>query len=149
MIKIRKAVAADMPAVWKLVYELAAYENAPEQVVTTPEQMVKDGFGENPIFHCLVAENTDNEVVAIALYYFGYSTWKGKMLYLDDLVVTENFRRHRLGLQLFNELVEIAKAENAKLIRWQVLDWNIPAIRFYEKLGAEMDGEWINCKITF
>lgn len=147
MITIRKAVAADMPAVWKLIYELAEYENAPEQVTTSPAQMERDGFGENPLFQCLVAENVEKEIVAIALYYFAYSTWKGKMLYLDDLVVTEKSRRHKLGWQLIHELMEIGKAENAKLIRWQVLEWNIPAIRFYEKLGAELDGEWINCKI--
>jgi GNAT superfamily N-acetyltransferase len=149
MIHIRKATPTDMPAVWQLIYELAVYENAPEQVTTTPEQMVVDGFGEKPLFECLVAENEEKEVVAIALYYFSYSTWKGKMLYLDDLVVTEKARRHGLGWKLIHELMEIAKAEKANLIRWQVLDWNIPAIRFYEKLGAQMDGEWINCKIVF
>lgn len=148
-IHIRNAIAADMPEVWGLIKELAIYEQAPEQVVTTPEQMVSDGFGERPLFRCLVAETEDSKIVGIALYYFGYSTWKGKMLYLDDLVVSESYRRQNIGEKLLSQLMHIAKTENVQQMRWHVLDWNIPAIRFYEKIGAELDGEWITCKMNY
>lgn len=149
MITIRPALATDMPAVWALIYELAVYEKAPEEVKTTPESMIRDGFElERPLFQCIVAENEAKEIVGIALYYFAYSTWKGKMMYLDDLVVTEKARRTGLGQQLMDELFAIAKNEKVQQMRWHVLDWNEPAIKFYEKLGANLDGEWITCKVA-
>lgn len=142
---IRKATKEDMPAVWKLIYELAEYEKAPEQVLATPESMVHDGFVAR-LFDCLVAINEAGEVIGTAVYYFGYSTWKGKMLYLDDLVVTQNARQFGVGMQLMEALFEVYKQANAQQMRWHVLDWNEPAIRFYEKIGAELDPEWIQCK---
>jgi L-amino acid N-acyltransferase YncA len=142
MITIRPALATDMPAVWALIYELAVYEKAPEEVKTTPASMIRDGFElERPLFHCIVAEDEAKEIVGIALYYLAYSTWKGKMLYLDDLVVG-------LGQRLMDTLLSIAKNEKAQQMRWHVLDWNEPAIQFYEKLGANLDGEWITCKVA-
>lgn len=146
-IHIRTATPEDMPAVWGLIRELAIYEKAPEQVITSPEQMVRDGFGETPLFRCLVAETDDKHIAGIALYYFGYSTWKGKMLYLDDLVVSESYRRQNIGEKLLMVLKEIAIAEKVQQMRWHVLDWNTPAIRFYEKIGAELESEWITCKL--
>ncbi|MFN0200620.1 MAG: N-acetyltransferase family protein [Bacteroidia bacterium] len=147
-ITIRKATPEDMPQVWQLIYELALYEKAPEQVITTPAQMVRDGFGEKPLFECLVAEDEAKNVLGITLYYFAYSTWKGKMLYLDDFIVTENARGTGIGKLLFDALTQIAKEQNAKQMRWHVLDWNTPAIRFYEKINASLDEEWIQCKIS-
>ena len=145
--KIRFAKPEDMPAVWALIYELAVYEKAPEQVVTTAETMIRDGFGESPLFQCLVAENDNAEIVGTAVFYYAYSTWKGKMIYLDDLVVTETCRRGGAGLMLMNTLREIAEESGVKQIRWHVLDWNEPAIRFYQKMKADLDSEWIQCKI--
>lgn len=146
-IHIRHATPEDMPSVWGMVMDLATYEKAPEQVVTTPEQMVKDGFGEQPLFQCLVAENENKDIIGIALYYYAYSTWKGKMMYLDDLIVNETYRRQNIGEMLLKALMEEAKKENAQQMRWHVLDWNTPAIRFYQKIGAELDSEWIMCKL--
>ncbi len=144
---IRTATSEDMPAVWAMVMELAIYEKAPEQVITSAEQMVRDGFSEKPLFYCLVAETEQKEIVGIALYYFAYSTWKGKMLYLDDFVVKAAYRRQNIGEKLWEALLNIAKTEHAQQMRWHVLDWNVPAIRFYEKIGAELDAEWVLCKL--
>lgn len=145
--KIRFAKPKDMNAVWNLIYELAVYEKAPEEVITTPETMLKDGFGENPLFQCIVAEDESEQIVGTAVFYFAYSTWKGKIIYLDDLVVTESRRRGGVGQLLIDKLLEIAKSENVRQVRWHVLDWNEPAIRFYNKIGADLDSEWIKCKI--
>ncbi len=146
MVNIRFATKEDMPAVWSLVYELAVYEKAPEEVITSPDSMVRDGFGENPSFRCLVAEDEHKIILGIALYYFAYSTWKGRIMYLDDLVVTEASRQAGIGQKLMDKLTEIAREESVAQMRWHVLEWNKPAIRFYEKLGASLDAEWIQCK---
>lgn len=148
--RIRPATPADMQAVWSLIYELAVYEKAPEQVITRPESLVEDGFGVGrKWFECMVAEAEDGQLVGIALYYFAYSTWKGKMIYLDDIVVTEAWRGRGVGNQLMQTLIETARQAGVKQLRWHVLDWNEPAIKFYEKLGADLDSEWITCKLRF
>ncbi|MEO1448241.1 MAG: GNAT family N-acetyltransferase [Bacteroidota bacterium] len=145
---IRDAVAADMEAVHALVRELAEFEKMPEQVRTDAARFAADGFKENPDFYCLVAEDAEAGVVGTAIYYFGYSTWKGKMLYLDDLVIAQNQRRRGIGKQLLDTLVRKAHAANAQQMRWQVLDWNEPAIKLYKKVGAELEGGWYNCYIS-
>ena len=147
MISIRKATPEDMHAVHTLVRELALFEKSPEEVDTSPEAFRADGFGERPFFECLVAEHPEDGIIGITLYYFGYSTWKGKMLYLDDLVVTQRYRRKGIGSQLMEALIAAAKAAGVTHMRWQVLDWNTPAIEMYKKLGAELDGGWVNCKL--
>ncbi|NEM96533.1 GNAT family N-acetyltransferase [Pontibacter burrus] len=148
MIQIRKGTLDDLPQVLQLIHELAAYEKAPQEVTNTLEDMHWDGFGERPIFEFFVAESTEDGIVGIALYYMGYSTWKGKMLYLEDLIVTERLRRSGIGKKLFDAVAAEAKRVNAKRFRWQVLEWNEPAIAFYKKIGAELDGEWLNCTMT-
>lgn len=142
---IRPALVQDMAAVHQLIGELAAYENAPHEFTLSLAQLIEDGFGANPIYQCLVAEYHQN-IVGMALYFIKYSTWKGKCIYLDDIVVQESFRRKGIGSLLFQELRKIAKQEQAQRLEWQVLDWNEPAIQFYKKLGAELDAEWINAK---
>ncbi|MEO0470860.1 MAG: GNAT family N-acetyltransferase [Bacteroidota bacterium] len=144
---IRKGTEADLEAVHALVRELALFEKAPEEVITSPEEYARDGFGERSFFEFFVAEDTKDGVVGIAFFYFGYSTWKGKILYLDDLVITENWRRKGIGGLLLDRLVHFAKEHRAKQVRWQVLDWNEPAIKMYRKVGANLDEEWINCKL--
>ena len=144
---IRKGTEADLPAVHALVRELALFEKAPEEVITTPEEYARDAFGDRSFFEFFVAEDPSDGVVGIALFYFGYSTWKGKILYLDDLVITESWRRKGIGSLLLDRLVHFAKENNAKQVRWQVLDWNQPAIKMYQKVGAQLDEEWINCKL--
>lgn len=144
---VRKGTKEDMPSVHALIYELAVYEKAPQEVSNTVDDMLKDGFGEHPIFFCLVAE-IDGKVVGTAIYHLKYSTWKGRGVYLDDIVVTESMRGNKIGSLLFDEVVKDAKNLKAKQLHWQVLDWNEPAIHFYKKYESNMDGEWINCKLT-
>jgi len=147
MVQIRKGTIDDLPQVLTLIRELAVYERAPGEVTNTLEDMERDGFGENPIYKFFVAENEEG-IVGIALYYTAYSTWKGRTLYLEDLIVTERLRRAGIGRRLFDAVAQEAKATGARRFRWQVLEWNEPAIAFYKKIGAELDGEWINCTMT-
>jgi len=143
--KIRKANEADFPAILSLIKELATFEKAPEKVTNTVELMKR----EKEFFHCYVAEAENKEIVGIALYFFAYYTWVGKSLYLDDLYVKDPFRKHKVGSALLNRIFEIARAENCKRVRWQVLNWNKNAIQMYSKCGAEIDDEWLNCSFDF
>lgn len=145
-LKIRTATSHDMAAVLNLIRELAIYEHAEEQVTNTLEQLQKDGFGEDKVFDCIVAD-LDGEVVGFALFYTSYSTWKGKCLYLEDFLVTDKMRRKGIGKMLFDSVLDIAKERKAKRFEWQVLDWNEPAINFYKKYNPDLDPEWINGKI--
>ena len=144
---IRKGVKEDLPHVLDLIKELAEYERAPHEVDNTLERMEKDGFGDTPVFGFHVAE-VDREIVGITLYYNRYSTWKGKCLYLEDLVVNEKYRGSGIGKKLFDVTVSVALETDCRQLNWQVLDWNEPAINLYKKLGSHFDGEWINCKLT-
>jgi GNAT superfamily N-acetyltransferase len=146
-ITIRKGEKKDLPQALDLVKELAEYEKAPLEVTVTVEEMEQDGFGVNPVFGFFVAEN-ENKIVGIALYYIKYSTWKGRCLFLEDIIVTEQFRKYGIGKKLFDEVVKVAKTMKARRMEWQVLEWNEPAIKFYEKLNSNFDKEWINCKLT-
>lgn len=137
-----------MPQVHALIMELAEYEKAPNEVTNTLDDMRRDGFGERPIFEFFVAEADEEGIVGIALYYTAYSTWKGKMLFLEDLVVTSRLRRSGIGKKLFDAVAEEAKRVEAKRFRWQVLDWNESAIAFYKKIGSEISDEWLNCTMT-
>ncbi len=147
-IKIRKGIEVDLPQVLGLVKELAIYERAPNEVEVTLEEMHDWGFGKNKIFDFFVAENK-NKIVGIALYYYKYSTWKGKCLFLEDIIVTETFRRYRLGSKLFNEVAIVAKQQKVRRMEWQVLEWNESALNFYKKYNSNFDSEWFNCKLTF
>lgn len=144
---IREGKKEDVPAIWGLVRELAIYEKAPEMHTATIEEMEQDGFRENPLYGFYVA-TVGQEVVGMALYYYRYSTWKGKCLYLEDFYVQEVHRSKKIGLALFEQIVRKAKTENCKRISWQVLDWNELAINFYKKWDASLDGEWLNCALT-
>ncbi len=147
MINIRRGTIDDLPQVHALIQELAVYEKAPDEVTNTVEDMKWDGFGENPIFKFFVAE-AEEGIVGIALYYTAYSTWKGKTIFLEDLVVTERLRRSGIGKLLFDAVAHEAREVGAKRFKWQVLEWNEPAIAFYKKIGADLDGEWINCNMS-
>jgi GNAT superfamily N-acetyltransferase len=138
---VRAAGEADFPAILDIIKALAHFERAPEKVTNTVEQMQ----AEKDYFHCLVAVNEEGVLIAICLYFFAYYTWVGKSLYLDDLYVLEPYRRHGVAAALLNELFEIARREKCNRIRWQVLDWNENAIKFYKRIGAILDNEWINC----
>lgn len=145
---IRKATQEDLPEVLALVTELAVYEKAGHEVTITLEELEKDGFGENPLYWIILAEN-EKGILGMSFYYIRYSTWKGRCLYLEDIVVKEEHRGQKIGKVLFEETIKAAKEMNAKLMTWQVLDWNEPAINFYKKFNAELDGEWINGKLRF
>lgn len=145
-IYIRPALAEDAPAIMALVRELAEFEKAPNEVLVTEEDLLREGFGTDPIFKVHVAE-VANEVVGIALFYTGYSTWKGRMIYLDDLVVRQAHRQQGIGRLLLESVFEYARYTGANLVKWQVLDWNEPAIKFYKQYSVHFDGEWLNCRV--
>ncbi|MDO7845049.1 GNAT family N-acetyltransferase [Hymenobacter sp. M29] len=142
--KLRRGVEADLPQVLGLIHELALYERAPEAVTNTLMAMQRDGFGPTPIFGFFVLENEAADIIGLALFYTAYSTWKGRMLYLEDLVVTETARRGGLGRLLFDAVVAEARTTGAVRLKWQVLNWNEPAIGFYQKLGATIEQDWFN-----
>lgn len=138
---IRDAVVADMPQVLGLIKELASFEKEDNAVEVTVEDLVRDGFGENVLFHCFVAES-DAKVVGMALVYHRYSTWKGPIIHLEDLVVAETMRGTGLGTALLDAVVAYGAKLGVKRINWEVLDWNEPAIAFYEKKGARVMRDW-------
>ena len=142
-VTIRRAGVEDMSGVLELVKELALYENAPEQVTTTVEDYEKNFL--SGVFDATVAE-MNGEIVGMVLFYICWSTWKGRMLYLDDFVVKENLRQLGIGQMLFDQLFIDAKKRGCKLVKWQVLDWNEPALKFYEKNKSIIEKEWWNGK---
>lgn len=146
-ITIRIGVKQDLPRVLELIRELAVYERAPQEVINTVELMEQDGFGPNPIFGFFVAEK-DGVIVGISVYYWRYSTWKGKRLYLEDIVVTEKERGQGIGKLLFDRTMQHAIDEKCSGMIWQVLDWNEPGINFYRKnYNPKFDNGWINTSL--
>ncbi|WP_022825296.1 GNAT family N-acetyltransferase [Hymenobacter norwichensis] len=145
---IRRGREADLPQVLALIQELAEYERAPQEVTNTLADMQRDGFGPDSIFKFFVAEQEAGGIVGIALYYTAYSTWKGRMLFLEDLVVAEATRGTGVGKRLFDAVVAEARHTGANRMKWQVLNWNEPAIGFYKRVGANLDPEWLNGNLT-
>lgn len=145
-INIRKATKNDLPEVLSLIKELALFEKQPKEVTISLQELEKDGFGEHPLFWIILAEK-NTKIVGMSFYYIRYSTWKGRCLYLEDLVVKEAYKQQGIGKLLFEATLKEAKKMKTSLITWQVLDWNQPAINFYKKFNAELDSEWLNGKI--
>ena len=139
---IRKGRIEDMPAVLGLIKELATFEKEPHAVVVNVNELERDGFGVKPLFHTFIAEEND-EIVGMALYYYRYSTWKGKTIHLEDLIVKEEKRGVGLGFKLYSEVIAQGKYDGVRRIEWNVLDWNTPAIDFYEKSGAKIYKDWL------
>jgi len=144
---IRKGEKADCLRTLELIRELAEYEKAPEEVAVILKDLEEDGFGEHSIYKLLVAEQNDN-IIGVAIFYEKYSTWKGKCVYLEDLIVTESKRGIGAGKALFEAVISYAKEHNSGRMEWQVLDWNTPAIDFYKSYNAELDGTWYNGRFT-
>ncbi len=147
MLRIRPAVENDIPLILEFIRDLASYERAPEQAVAHPEDLRRDGWGPEPKFRVLIAE-WDNKPAAFALFFYNYSTWQGRPgLYLEDLFVRPEFRGKGIGKALLLHLAHIAVRENCGRFVWQVLDWNQPAIDFYESLGARKLPEWLTMRL--
>lgn len=138
---IRDAVKADMPRVLELIQELALFEEEPNAVQVSLEELMVAGFGEKPLYHCFVAE-VKSEVMGMALVYPRYSTWRGPVIHLEDLIVTESMRGTGLGSALLEKVVRYGKEQGVKRVGWEVLDWNEPAIKFYESKGANVMRDW-------
>ncbi len=139
--KIRLATKKDMPQVLDLIQELAEFEKEPNAVLISVEELEREGFGNHPIFNCFVATHKDT-IIGIALTYIRYSTWKGKTLHLEDLVVKEAFRGSGLGSKLLDQVIKLGASLKVRRISWEVLDWNTPAINFYENKGATILRDW-------
>ncbi|MGA8853005.1 MAG: GNAT family N-acetyltransferase [Christiangramia sp.] len=140
-INIREARKEDMSKVLELINELAVFEKEPEAVIIDENDLIKDGFGQNPAFHCFVAE-ANGEIEGMALVYFRYSTWKGKTVHLEDLIVREEFRGKGLGSALYTEVIKYAASEKVKRTEWVVLNWNKEAADFYRRSGADVMEDW-------
>jgi GNAT superfamily N-acetyltransferase len=145
-VEIRKGLKKDLPDILALIKELADYEKSLDKVDVTLEQLEQDGFNDNPNYYFLVAVYKD-EIIGMSFYWIRYSTWKGKVLFLEDFVVKEAFRRKGVGAKLFEQTIKIAKDENMDGMFWQVLDWNMPAINFYKKYNATISSAWLNGRL--
>jgi GNAT superfamily N-acetyltransferase len=145
---IRRAVPADVPLILEFIRGLAVYEREPDAVTATEADLLRDGFGENPYYQCLIAES-DGVPAGFAFYFFNYSTWTGRPgLYLEDLFVKPEFRGRGIGKALLARVAAVAVEKNCPRLQWEVLDWNTPAIEFYKSLGAEFLDEWRNVRMT-
>ena len=146
-INLRVAVKEDCVRLLELVNELAVYEKFPEEVTVTLQEFEDAGFGEKPVWRAFVAE-VDGLVVGFALYYIRFSTWKGCRLYLEDFLVTETMRGNGIGKMLFERVLKETKEKGYSGMVWQVLDWNEPAINFYNKYGANIEAGWLNASVS-
>ncbi len=143
---IRKSEPQDVVAMMQLIHELALFEKAPNEVVANEQTLLDAGFSENPVFISWVAVQ-HNRIVGMAICYVRYSTWKGPVLYLEDLIVTESCRGQGIGKALFETCLDHASSKQYRRMVWQVLDWNTPAILFYERYGASIENGWLNASI--
>ncbi len=145
---IRKATAADAAQILEFIRALAAFERAPDAVTATEEGLIRDGFGPNPFYRCLIADY-DGQPAGFAFYFFNYSTWVGRPgIYVEDLFVLPQFRRLGIGRELLRQVATIAVETGCQRLQWEVLDWNTPAIDFYRAIGAEFLDEWRNVRLS-
>lgn len=147
MLTIRKATENDVPLIKQFIRDLAEYEREPQAAVATEADLLRDGFGAEPKYRCLIAD-WNGQPAAFAFFFYNYSTWQGRPgLYLEDLFVKPEFRGKGIGKGLLLHLAGIAVAENCGRFQWQVLDWNTPAIDFYKSLGASVMQEWLTMRV--
>jgi GNAT superfamily N-acetyltransferase len=150
---IRRAVITDCGQMMELIRELAVFEKAPDAVTVTLQHFTESGFGKNPVWQAFVAtipraEGSAEKLLGLSLYYIRYSTWKGQRLYLEDLIVTREARSKGIGKKLFDRTLQEAKDLRLNGMTWQVLDWNEPAILFYQRYGANIESGWLNCNLS-
>ena len=158
---LRPATPSDIPEILAFIRELAEYERAPDSAIATHADLLRDGFGPTPRFHCLIAEGsepartnneqraTNNDAAGFVLYFYNYSTWRGRAgITIEDLFVRPAFRRQGIGKALFARVAAIAVAEGCSRLEWAVLNWNTPAIDFYRSLGAEPLSEWTTMRVS-
>ena len=143
-INVRPANENDFPAIYALIHEFASFQKTPEKVLITPEQMLQH----KDLFQCLVAVTDEQQIIGFASYFYAYYSWSGKAIYLDDLYVIETYRKQKIGSQLLNALIELAKQQQCIKLRWQVSSWNKSAIGFYKSIGAHIDDTEINCDLN-
>ena len=147
MLQIRAAQSEDVGTILKLIRGLAEYEHEPHAVEATEQDLLRDGFGDHPRFHCALAE-WNGEPVGFALYFYNYSTWKGRHgIFLDDLFVYPEHRGKGIGKALLLHVARIAAAQHCGRYEWLVLDWNTPAIEFYESLGGKRMKQWLPVRV--
>lgn len=147
MFQIRRARKEDCADMLLLVKQLAEYEKAPDEVSVSAEHFAASGFGDHPVWWAFVAEQ-EGKIIGMALYYIRFSTWKGQRMYLEDIIVSEPYRHKGVGRQLMGALIDEAKSKGLHGISWQVLEWNEPAIRFYQQYNPTFDSEWVNVAIN-
>jgi len=140
-VTLRQAKKQDSEAILRLIQELAVFEKEPESVLLTVSDIERYGFGSSPLFQCLVAQ-VEQQVIGMALYYQRFSTWKGPTYHLEDLIVTEAYKGKGIGTQLYTAFIQMAYESGVERIEWNVLDWNTPAVGFYEKSGATVLHDW-------
>lgn len=142
-ITIKRGITQDFPFVFALMQEFAAFQKTPEKLTVTLEQLI----AEQNFFKCLVAETDDKKIAGFASFFFAYYSWSGKAIYLDDLYVSNFYRKQGIGKQLLNSIIDLAKREGCKNVRWLVSNWNLHAIEFYKKTGATIDETDISCNL--
>jgi GNAT superfamily N-acetyltransferase len=145
---VRTATSADVPQILEFIRGLALYERAPDQVIATEKDLLRDGFGPNPFYYCLIAEE-DGAPGGFALFFFNYSTWQGRPgVYLEDIYVESRYRGRGIGKLLLQQVAAFALERGCERLQWEVLDWNTPAINFYKAMGAEFLDEWRNVRLS-
>ncbi len=146
-LKVRKGEQRDIKSILDLITELAIFEKEPTAVEITVDDLLNDGFGETPVFKIFVAE-LDTKIVGMALFYERYSTWKGRAIHLEDLIVTQKHRGKGIGKVLYDKVLNFALEKGVKRVAWEVLSWNTPAIEFYKSTGALYLDDWNVCQIS-
>lgn len=146
--QIRRATEADIPTILRLIHALAEYEREPEAVRIGESELRRDGFGPQPLFECLIADDADGEPAGFALFFPIYSTWRGPSIHLEDLFVIPSHRGHGLGKALLSAVAAVACERGCARLQWDVLDWNTPAIDFYQSRGAIMLESWRIMRVT-
>tara|TARA_B100000315_G_C14489427_1_gene546842 strand:+ start:605 stop:1093 length:489 start_codon:yes stop_codon:yes gene_type:complete len=148
-ITIRQGIKKDLPSVLKLIKELAEYENSLDQATITLKELENDGFGDHPWYWFLVAEK-GSKIIGVSFYWVRYSTWKGKILFLEDFVITKKYRMKGIGSKLFEETIKTCQKLDVNGMSWQVLDWNVLAMNFYTKYNADINknNQWVDGKLT-